>query len=178
MKTLENEEEDARYAEAAARKSRNLRSDVLRAPIGRLKLHPATTVRVDSSVADAIAEMQKRGIGSLLVVDRSGLVAGIFTERDVLKKVAGKPLDLRKTPVSELMTPQPESLRAEDQIGHSLNKMTIGGYRHIPIVDKAGHPVGVLTMRDVVRYIVEFFPEDVLNLPPKPPGAAPEADGG
>ncbi|MCI0339859.1 MAG: CBS domain-containing protein [Planctomycetales bacterium] len=178
MKGIEQEEEESRYAEAAAKQARRLSSDVLRAPIARLGLHPATTVREDASAGDAIAEMQRRGIGSILVVDKAGMIAGIFTERDVLKKVAGKPLDLVKSKVRDLMTPKPETIRAEDRMGFALNKMTVGGYRHIPVVDKAGKPTGVLTMRDVVRYIVEFFPEDVLNQPPKSSGRADEPDGG
>jgi CBS domain-containing protein len=131
-----------------------------------------------ASVLDAVRLMQERRIGAVAVVDRTGRLAGIFTERDVLTKVAGKPGDPARTPVSQQMTRSPVALRETAEIGFALNKMCLGGYRHIPLVDVGGKPIGILSMRDVAHFLVEFFPEDVVNLPPAPPAAADEPDGG
>ena len=95
-------------------------------------------------------------------------MCGIFTERDVLTKVVGKPLDLDRTPVLALMTPDPEVLSPDDRVSFALNKMTVGGFRHVPLVDEQGRPAGVVSMRNIVDYMVELFRTEVLNLPPSP----------
>ena len=65
------------------------------------------------------------------------------------------------------MTRDPEHLSAEASVAWVLNKMAIGGFRHVPVVDEKDHPVVVVSVRDVVAFLVEFFPHDVLNLPPE-----------
>ena len=103
----------------------------------------------------------------MLIVDEGQLV-GVFTERDVLTKLVGTSIDIDRTPVEELMTRDPECLTLEDVIAYALNKMTIGGFRHVPLVDLHGRPTGVVAMRHIVEYLVDLFPRGVLNLPPSP----------
>ena len=55
-----------------------------------------------------------------------------------------------------------------DSVAHALNKMSLGGYRHIPLVDSAQVPVGVISVKDIVNYVVRFFPKSVMNLPTLP----------
>ena len=64
----------------------------------------------------------------------------------------------------------PEYLRPTDSIAYALNMMSIGGYRHVPLVDNARVPVGVISVKDLVGYIVRFFPKSVMNLPTLPRG--------
>ena len=66
------------------------------------------------------------------------------------------------------MTPDPECLTPGDRIAYALNKMSVGGFRHIPLVDEDGRPVGVVAMRNIVDFVVDLFPGEVLNLPPSP----------
>ena len=66
------------------------------------------------------------------------------------------------------MTPNPESLTLDNEIAWVLNLMAVGGFRHVPIVDDAGRPVAVFSVKDIVERLVELFPNDVLNLPPHP----------
>jgi len=66
------------------------------------------------------------------------------------------------------MTPDPEVLGLADPIAYALNKMSVGGFRHIPLVDATGRPVGIVSVKDIVDYIVDFFPNDVLTVPPEP----------
>src|SRR5690349_19973694 len=83
--------------------------------------------------------MNERGIGCVLVVE-DGLLSGIFTERDVLTKVLPVVRDLDNTPVGVVMTPDPECLTLDDAIAYALNRMSDGGFRHIPLVDADGRP--------------------------------------
>jgi CBS domain-containing protein len=82
---------------------------------------------------------------------------GIVTERDILFKVMDKKRDLEKIPISEIMTPNPETLKLTDKIVHALNKMSIGGFRHIPIVD-GEKKIRVISVRDILAYLAEMFP--------------------
>jgi CBS domain-containing protein len=76
------------------------------------------------------------------------------------------------------MTPAPEALRTKDPVAYAINKMSVGRFRHVPIVDDAGRPAGILSARDVLDFIVELCPEEILNLPPEPELALhPTPDG-
>ena len=100
-------------------------------------------------IEDAIARMQSEGIDCLLVVENDALV-GIFTDRDAILKVAGK-LEGGQT-VRDVMTPDPVILRSGDPVAVAINKMAVGGFRHVPIV-KAGVPVAVVSAKDVFRHL-------------------------
>lgn len=119
--------------------------------------------------------MNDAHIGCVLVTEGDRLV-GIITERDILRKVVGQ-LDL-DSPVERIMTTNPETVGMDDGIAYVLNKMHVGGYRHIPVLDRQGRPVGVVSMRDFVKFIVSLFPAAVLNVPPEPGLSAHELHGG
>ncbi len=155
-----------------------LRDKDLLVPIKTLNLKKAVTVAPGTSIKQCVETMLARHFGCLLVVKNKNL-QGIFTERDVLMKIAGENIDLAKAKVDDYMTPHPVTLTLKDPILSALRLMHHGGYRHLTIVDEKGEPVSVLSIRDVVHYIVEFFPQDVLNLPPHPLRVgAKSADGG
>jgi CBS domain-containing protein len=154
-----------------------IRDSILDAPIRSLQLREPILVSASSSVRDAVQLMNDSHTGCVLV-EEDGKLVGIFTERDVLTKVANDP-DCRAARVSKVMTPDPETLEPDDGIVYALNKMSVGGYRHIPIVAADGTPVAVLSVRDIVNFLVELFPNHVLNLPPSPKNAITESiDGG
>jgi len=153
-----------------------IREAILETPISDLPLRDPILVCYTSSVADAVRNMNDHHTGCVLV-EKDGKLIGIFTERDVLTKDFFR-ADSHTVPVESVMTPNPETLEPEDSIAFALNKMSVGGYRHIPIVDGA-KPVGVLSVRDVVDFLVDLFPSDVLNLPPSPKNAITDSiDGG
>ncbi len=141
------------------------------------RLHPAPPhcVRPEQTVAETIALMRKHQVGSLLVCEGERLV-GIFTERDLLRRVlaAGKPLTL---PVSECMTRSPVVVHPKESIRAAVRRMEEGGYRHLPVVDDAGRPLGVLSVKRIVHYLVEHFPGTVYNLPPDPSAVPQAAEG-
>ena len=111
--------------------------------------------------------MNREAVGCVLVVD-GGRLCGVFTERDVLTRVIDTPIDCERTAVDEVMTRDPECLTLDDGIAYALNKMSVGGFRHVPLIDAQGRPTGVVGMRHVVDYIVDLFPRAILNLPPTP----------
>jgi CBS domain-containing protein len=154
-----------------------LRPEILDTPIRDLPLRHPVTIEADATVADAIELMNEHHIGCVLVLCDECLV-GIFTERDVLTRVVFRH-DGALVPIETVMTPKPETLELDGTIAFALNMMSIGGYRHLPVVDAKGKPVAVLSVRDIVDYLVQLYPEDVLNLPPCPSkGIADSIDGG
>ena len=155
-----------------------LRDKDLMVPIKALNLKKVVTVEPETSIKQCVETLLARHFGCLVVVKNNHL-KGIFTERDVLLKIAGEKIDLAKATVEDFMTPNPVTLTMNDPIISGLRLMHQGGYRHVIIVDENGAPASVLSIRDVVHYIVEFFPQDVLNLPPHPIRVgAKNADGG
>ncbi len=87
---------------------------------------------------------------------------------------AGKPLT---SPISEFMTPDPECVHSKEPVAAAVRRMEEGSYRHLPVVDEAGRPTGVLSVKRIVHYLVEHFPATVYNLPPDP-DAVPLRTGG
>jgi CBS domain-containing protein len=99
------------------------------------------------ALGDVVGRMAERNVGAVLVLD-GGRVAGILTERDVLRAVAAG-VDLGE-PVSSRMTHNPDTIESSDTVEHAAVLMIHGGFRHLPVVD-GGEAVGILSIRDLVR---------------------------
>ncbi len=142
--------------------------------VSRLNPSPPWKIRPGQTVAEAAALMREKVVGCLLVCDQDQLV-GIFTERDLLRRVLsqGQPLT---TPVANFMTSAPVTVHPKDSIGTAIKRMQTGGYRHLPVVVD-GQPVGILSVRRIIHYLVEHFPEAVYNLPPDPDAIQHEREG-
>lgn len=145
-----------------------LQNSLERELISALRLGPAITVPGSATLEEAVENLQEHHIGCVLVSGEDGTLEGIFTERDLLNRVAGKKLDWCECRVSDFMTRDPETLRPDDRIVWALNLMHMGGYRHVPLVDEQNRPVGVISVKDIVEFIVDLMPGAVLNLPPDP----------
>ena len=171
-----NEELKQMYGREAA-PARVLSSETLRAPISALRLKEPLLVPPTMLVRDAIQEMKRRHHACLMVVEHDKL-AGIFTERDVLTRVAAEGRLDDKTTLSEVMTREPSTLYSHQMIGYALNFMHVGGFRHVPVVDDRGRPQGVVAVRDILAYLAEFFPAEVHNLPPSKQADHMPIDGG
>jgi CBS domain-containing protein len=150
--------------------ARNLRNE----PVTRLNPAPAYSVQQTQSVADAVTLMRERKVGCVLVCDGRQIV-GIFTERDLLRRVlaVNRPLSL---PIAECMTADPMTVQPRDPISAAIKKMQKGGYRHLPVVVD-GRPIGLLSVKRVVSYLVAHFPGTVHNLPPRTNGVPPKREG-
>jgi len=143
-------------------------------------LSPAVpiTLAPQDSVGQAIQIMQDKRIGALVIVEDERPV-GMFTERDVLSKVVGRITDFKSVRIKELMTPNPICLRIDDKIAYALNQMTVGGFRHIPIIDLHGRATGIISVRDIADFLASLVPSEVYNLRPEPlRGGFSVEDGG
>ncbi|HET7340337.1 MAG TPA: CBS domain-containing protein [Methylomirabilota bacterium] len=119
-----------------------------------------------ATVGEAIERMLARRQAAVLIVETDGRLAGIFTERDVLTRVAGRGRDAARTALGEVMTREPEALHVADRIALAVHCMSVAGYRTVPLVDDGRRPIGIVTVNDVIRWLAGLFPEAVLNLPP------------
>jgi CBS domain-containing protein len=152
------------------RNSRPVETVLREARLRHIRLRETVVVSRSAPAREVVRRMQETDSGGVLVVEPSGCLAGIFTERDYLDKLAlpeerervGVSLD---SPVERLMTPAPHALGPDDTLGEAVRLMTEGGYRHIPLVEKDGQILGLLSAGDVVHYIAEHFPAEIYNLP-------------
>lgn len=107
------------------------------------------TASKDMTVRAACRLMTERKIGALLVVE-SGRIAGIFTERDVLNKILSAGLDPDTTRLDQVMVSNPQTISADKPLSYALYMMAEGGFRHVPVVDQNGAPVGMVSARDAL----------------------------
>jgi CBS domain-containing protein len=147
--------------------TKNLKID----SVSRLQPTPPRQVKSTQTVAEAVALMCRERVGCLLVCEGDRIV-GIFTERDLMRRVLaqGKPLTV---PVAQCMTPDPVTVHPKEPIGVAVRRMEEGGYRHLPVVDEVGRPISILSVKRIVHYLAEHFPGTVYNQPPDP-GALPQ----
>ena len=88
-------------------------------------------------------------------MDAADQLLGILSERDLLTRVASPEVDYSDAPVSDFMTPDPETVGPNDTLAFALHKMDCGGYRHLPVL-KDGQPLGMISVRDMLRHITRL----------------------
>jgi CBS domain-containing protein len=126
-------------------------------------------VSVEATVGEVVALMKAQKCSCALVCDTSdceGQIEGIFTERDALKWMASGRSPQQN--IREAMTAKPTVLNAKSTVGTAISAMSVGGFRHLPIVDDQGVPQGVAAVRGIVHYLVDHFPQTIYTLPPEP----------
>jgi CBS domain-containing protein len=124
-------------------------------PVSLLQPRKPITLKPTATIREAIKTMLERDVGALLVVDEAGKLLGIFSERDLLTRVAGLTNSYADLPVSQFMTAGPETVTSSDTMAFALHKMDVGGYRHLPVVDD-DRPIGVISVRDMLRFITRL----------------------
>lgn len=122
-------------------------------------------VTPETSLADAIKAMMDERAGYAFVCE-DGRLLGIVTERDYLLKVIGLGVGYDAA-VRRFMTPNPTIIHDDASILEAMRLMDRGNYRHLPVLDAEGRILGVISTRHIISFIVEHFPKDVVNLPPK-----------
>ena len=120
-------------------------------------LNPPKPICVASAtpLGEVVRTLIDAKIGCVLVVDDQELV-GIFTERDLLLKIAGSEKQYEEHPIREWMTPNPATVEGDDSIAFAIHKMDVGGYRHLPVME-GNVPVGVISVRDVIRCLADYL---------------------
>jgi len=167
------------YSESLEREFRKLEEALLSETVSLLAPSVPIKLTVEATVEEAIGQMLANRRAAVVIVNEEGRLIGIFTERDVLTRVVGASRDPRTTKLGEVMTPDPEALAPNDRICYAINRMNNAGYRTVPLVDAEHRPIGVVTVKDVVKWLAEIFPEAVLNLRPGDRIKRPtEVDGG
>jgi CBS domain-containing protein len=149
--------EEERIAEERSRVSPDLGNRISEEPLSNLtSLRHPHAVEIDATAAEAIDKMMEHRIGCVLVVD-GGRLVGVFTERDVLGKIAAEDRSPRSVPVRDVMTPDPECLTLEDSLAYALHLMSVGGFRHIPLVDDDGRPTAVIPRQETVDFLPYMY---------------------
>lgn len=134
---------------------------MLRDRISVLAPKKPVTVAPSTPVGEVLKLMVKNKIGCVVVADGNRTV-GIFSERDALRKINADAAQLATRPVSEFMTPNPQTLVADAKIAFAVQRMDVGGYRHLPVVGQQGELVGIISARDILRHLTDnLTPDDV-----------------
>lgn len=153
------------------RQSQGFDANLLREPLAVVPVRPLVTLSPDATVTEAMRAMQREHRGCVLVTDdgtQQTKLTGIFTERDVLFRIVDRGRNPAALPIGEVMTHDPDTLSVNSSVAYVLNKMSVGGFRHIPVVDEEHRPACVISVRDVVAFLVEAFPREIFNLPVEP----------
>lgn len=133
--------------------------------VRHLPLPAPVKVTEETPITEAIRKMQEGRCGCV-VVEKGGKILGVLTERDILVKYLGARNETHYT-VGKIMTRNVESLPPDASLAAAIQVMTRGGYRHVPLVEPDGTISGLVTARQIVTYIAEHFPAEVINLPPR-----------
>ena len=154
----------------------DLRDYLIRTSVAQIQYGRSATVEEDFSVRDAIGVMQEKKVGCLLVI-RHGVLRGILTERDLIRKVfgAGRSLDV---PVCEVMTPDPVVAGTNEPLYGVLSRMYRGGFRHVPVVGEVGEALGTVSLPRMASLIADSFGGVFVSkpLPPYERGILEEED--
>jgi CBS domain-containing protein len=159
------DDRDEAYFEPADR-VRAFDATLLQAPASLMQARRARILSRDDSVTDAVRAMQKDNRGVVLITEDgtdATRVIGIFTERDVLLRIIDGGRNPATVPLDQVMTSDPDCLTDDGNVADVLYMMSVGGFRHVPVIDSGGRPVGVVSVRDVLDLLVEAFPAEILN---------------
>jgi len=140
-------------------------ASTFRKPIKDLKVPKPITLEMGSSVQEALTMMQVKQFGCVLITKDEKL-AGILSERDIIAKALGEDVHPATIKVEDIMTPNPEWFQLDDSIAFAMTAMVMGGYRHVPVVDENSIPVALVSVKDILGFIVEHFSQEILDLSP------------
>ncbi len=145
-------------------------------------LREPLTVGPGTTVAACLRTIVRTGTGdSVFVTDDDGRLVGVLTERDIFGRLVGPDVAAGvdvDAAVENYMTTDPHTLHVDGTVRDALELMQQGRYRNVPVVDEGRRLVGVVRQIDILKYFAESFPEELLNLPPRPNQQIEQAEGG
>ena len=128
-------------------------------PIGCLQSIEPVIAGSDWTIQQVLEVMKVKHIGGALICATGGQkLLGVFTERDLLHRVAGQGWNYRTYKIKYVMTRDPECLTENDSIGKALNLMLSQGYRHVPILDRSQKPIRLLSIREILDFLKDQLP--------------------
>jgi CBS domain-containing protein len=142
-------------------------SRLLHEPVTMLRVRKPVTLRREDSVTEAVRGMQAEHRGAVIITEDGtpgSRLIGIFTERDVLFRIVDGGRNPATLEIQDVMTAEPESLLDTQTVAEALQLMSVGGFRHVPVVDSAGRPVFMVSVKDVVQFLVDSFASEILNI--------------
>ena len=144
--------------------------------LAEMPLADAVFVSPADPVSKAVRLMQEKGQSAVLSMEGTRLT-GIFTERDVLTKCMVDDFDWERPIGDAVLTSDPRVVQASATVGDAIAIMQQHSYRTLPVMD-GGRLLGLIRLGDLLRQLAEVYPEDVLNLPPRPHQVMPKREGG
>lgn len=128
-------------------------------------LGPAVPICVlpTTLLGEVVAIFRKEKIGCVLVTDAKGVLVGIFSERDLVMKVDFGSKEILNRPIEELMTREPVSEPPTIAVAYALSLMSQGGFRHLPLVDEARKPVGIVSVKNLVDWLAAKTFDDLMK---------------
>ena len=154
----------------------SLKEELMNEQVSHLDLSGFCQIASGTAVRQSLANMRQNKTNVCLVTKDNELV-GIFTERDVLTKVATNPANL-DVAVDEIMTPNPITVTPETSAADALWLMDAKQFRNLPVVNKNGRIVGNMTHQAVISFLAARYPVEVLNRPPRPDQFPRKQEGG
>jgi CBS domain-containing protein len=112
------------------------------------------TTSATASIAGAIDALARHKIGALVVIDEKDRIAGIMSERDIVRAIAARGADVLNAPISDAMTRAVVTCTESDTVDEVMARMTRGRFRHLPVVED-GNLVGIVSIGDVVKARIE-----------------------
>lgn len=162
---LEEEEDIAREQDS---EPSVVSAKIFEIPLYQIKLSTALIVKETDPLLKAIELMRENKMGVVCVVNGKKTLKGILTERDIVLKGLNKDKNWQDIPVKMLMTQKPFFLHKDDSLALAMHNMHIGGYRNIPIVDSQENIVAVVTIQNVMKYLMDQFPKEIDNILDEP----------
>ena len=153
----------------------SLEQDLQKERVIHLDVSHFIAIPSGTSVRDTIEEMRRQKL-NCAIITKDGAIIGIFTDRDMLRKVVTAP-DTWDAPIDIVMTPSPTTVKANDQANTAMELMDEHHFRNVPVLDSTGAMIGNLTHYAVIKYLADRFPESVYNLPPHPDRVTRKRDG-
>ncbi len=154
----------------------SLKEELINEQVAHLDLSGFCQIASGTAVRTALAAMRQNKTNVCLVIKGSSLV-GIFTERDVLTKVATAP-DKLDVPVDDIMTANPITVAPDSSAADALWLMDEKKFRNLPVVSQNGQILGNMTHQAVISYLAARYPVEVLNRPPRPNHFPLKQEGG
>jgi predicted transcriptional regulator len=145
-------------------------------PISALGLPPLVSVTTHATVGQALSAVQKHGQGYVLICE-DGRPRGIMSQREVLMKIVARDVKYDSN-VMDFASRIPVTLTSSERIARAIKLMISEGVDLIPIVDSDGRALAALRTVDVIHFLAQAFPEQLLNLPPNPHQTMPKPEGG
>jgi len=156
--------------------------DLVSQPLMVVGRREPVTMLPGTTIGECLLAVQRTGTGdSVFVTDADGCLVGVLTERDVFGRLVGPDVAAGfdvDAAVETLMNTEPRTLRLDQTVLDAIKLMQDGRYRNLPVIDEDRHLVGVVRQVDILKFLAESFPEELLNLPPRPHQRMEQAEGG